>query len=108
MVSPVDGSDFEMYSSSTAGPMCPMRKLASSLLKTKNGGGIGGSSSKERRTEDTISGQKGKKLGSSATFGGYEDYTTMIEDGHQPGRGQAEPNHTPQTYNFLQLRSISI
>jgi len=91
-----------MHSSSTTGPICPMKKLASSLVKMKNG--VGSMVNVEQRTQ---SGQE-KNLGSSATFGGYEDYATMIEDGHKPGRGRDEPNHIPQTYNFLQLRSVSI
>ena len=43
-------------------------------------GGIGGSSSKKRRIEETIETDR-KKLGSSATFASNEDCATMIEDG---------------------------
>ena len=64
----------------------------------KEWGGICGSSSKKRRTDETI-GARREKLGSSATFGGYEDYVTMIEDGHY----QAEDKMNPSTSPNLQL-----
>ena len=70
-----------MYSSNTTGSMCPMKKLTLSLVKMKNGVG---SVVRRARTakQRTQSGQGEKKLGFSASFGGYEDYATMIENGH--------------------------